>query len=106
MRTTILIWTMSLMLFGSYVHSSLTYVHPRVYREITEKERSEVRKWNRVHGVYSYITVPGVGTYFERDGKKVWVKREDREAVKRWTKRRTYLEAQAKSRPKSCPTSS
>jgi len=71
----VLIWAMILMLFGSYVHSSLTYVHPRIYREITEEERSEVKKWNRVHGVYCYITVPGVGTYFERNGKKCWVKK-------------------------------
>jgi len=91
---------MILMLIGSYVHSSLTYVHPMTYREITEAERSEVRKWNKAHGLQRYVTIQDVGTYFERDDKIVWVKRDDMEAVRRWMKNRRSSEIQKRLGPR------
>lgn len=98
MKTLLFVEILVLSFICLYVYQSYHYVHLVKVIEITEAERLEVEKWNRVHGAYGYATVPGVGTYFERDGKICWAHKENKEAVNKWMQNKRLIDRLNKSK--------
>lgn len=74
-------------IFVLFIYDSLnTVILPMPRTIVTEKDLTEIKHWNKIHGVYRYVIIPDVGVYFERKGKICWVKKEDKAAIQNWMK--------------------